>query len=158
MFVASFSFGIKIPPALCHALGMVLFCHAVLMRFQRYLHTSGAFLYTLYRTPFGPGADDVPMDDLLHFFPRWRTDLKLMLWGVNWWNVWRDGHVFIAPWIRVRWSQVLLQVVLCCFEHSTFLLGEESLQELEEIFVEPCSCLFCMPPSFPWILCSTEGC
>lgn len=50
MLAASFSFGIRIPPALRHVLGMDLFCHAVLMRPQRNLQTSGVFLYTLYGT------------------------------------------------------------------------------------------------------------
>ena len=52
----SFSFGIRIPPALRHEVGTSFLCHTVLISFQRKRRTSGAFLYSLYGIPLGPGS------------------------------------------------------------------------------------------------------
>jgi len=51
MLVASFSFGIKTPPALRHAQCTTCFSHATFITFYRIRRTPEALLYTLYRTP-----------------------------------------------------------------------------------------------------------
>lgn len=111
------------------------------------------FLYTLYETPYGPGADAVVVQWTLFstsFQLGWAS-VKVMFW-VGWIGEMSEvmvrGFQHFGSESVLAAPPVLLQVVLCCFENSAFLLGEESLQELEGIFVEPCSCLFFLPSLF----------
>ncbi len=56
MVVEFRSLGMKIPTASCHSTGMDWFFHTTRMSFHKIFVTCGQFLYTLYGSPFGPGA------------------------------------------------------------------------------------------------------
>ena len=51
------SFGTKQPSATCQCVGMWPFLQMTLINFHSRLRSLGHFMYTLYVTPFGPGAD-----------------------------------------------------------------------------------------------------
>ncbi len=56
--VVEFRFlGMKIPTASCHSTGVDWFFHTTRMSFHKIFVTCGQFLYTLYGSPFGPGAE-----------------------------------------------------------------------------------------------------
>lgn len=56
MVVEFCSLGMKIPTASCHSAGMNCFFHTTLMSFHKIFATCGQFLYSLYGSPFSPGA------------------------------------------------------------------------------------------------------
>lgn len=77
MLEDSSTFGVSTPPALRQAFGITCFSHASLNNFHRKHRTSGAFLYTLYGTPLGRGADEAlaRLACLHHFLPFQRAHI-----------------------------------------------------------------------------------
>lgn len=65
--------------------------------------------------------------------------------GGNWWDMWKNGQMFVAPWISV----------FTCSYRSSFVcrallfrwLRVKDL-EFEEIFIDLSPCIFLLPPSF----------
>jgi len=53
--------------------------------------------------------------------------------------------------------QMFFKFLLWNFQDSSFFLSEEVFDELEGVFVEPCSCVFLLLAEFPQVLYSLQG-
>ncbi len=68
-----------------------------------------------------------------------------------------NNYLFVPFCVMVDLFQMFFHFLLWNFQDSAFFLSEEVFDELERVFVEPCSCVFLLFAKFPQILCSSQG-